>query len=456
MAATPLSLRFLGAARTVTGSRTLVEYGDQRLLVDCGLFQGWKELRERNWAPFPVEPETIDAVVLTHAHIDHSGYLPRLLDQGFEGPAWCTRATRDLCSVLLPDAGRIHEKDAEYANRKRFSRHDPALPLYDEAAGEQAVERLRTVEFGKEQTVGDDVVLRYRHAGHILGAASAELRLGGRRIVFSGDLGRPDDPLMFDPNPVPEAEVLVVESTYGDRSHGGASAEDALAEVIQRTVARGGTVLIPAFAVGRTQLLLYYIHRLQVEGRIPKVSVAMDSPMAIDATEIFRRNLHDHRLDHEACHDVCAAARVVRDAEDSKRLDHRGEPQVLISASGMATGGRVLHHLKCFGPDPDSTILFAGFQAPGTRGERMIAGAESVRIHGEDVPIRAEVSVLDMLSAHADGDEILAWLGGFERAPSLTLVNHGEPEAAETLCGRIRDELGWEARVPEHDERFEL
>lgn len=456
MASGPIRLRFLGAAGTVTGSRTLVEAAGRRILVDCGLFQGWKTLRLRNWAPFPVPPESIDAVVLTHAHIDHSGYLPLLIRNGFRGTVHATPATRDLCAVLLPDSGRIHERDAEFANRKGFSKHAPALPLFTAEEGEQALDAFRTTDFDRDLELAPGIGLRFQRAGHILGAAIAALRVEGKQIVFSGDLGRPNCPVMRPPDPVQSADYLVVESTYGDRRHERSDPEDALAAIVSRTVARGGTVVIPAFAVGRTQIILYHLERLRRSGRIPAVPIALDSPMAIDATEIFRRHGSDHRLNAARCAEVCGAARLVRSAEESMRLDESMDPMIVISASGMATGGRVLHHLARFAPDPRNTLLFAGYQAPGTRGERIVRGEASVKLHGEMVPIRAEVQSLDMLSAHADGDEILAWLGHFERAPRMTIINHGEPAAADCLRVRIRDELGWRTRVADQGEVFEV
>ena len=455
MTTTPLRLRFLGAAGTVTGSRTLVETAGKRILVDCGLFQGWKTLRLRNWAPFPVPPESIDTVVLTHAHIDHSGYLPLLIRNGFRGPVHSTSATRDLCGVLLPDCGRIQERDAEFANRKGFSKHTPALPLYTGEEGERALDVFRTLDFDHTIALAPGIELTFQRAGHILGAATATLRVNGTRIVFSGDLGRSNCPVMRPPDPVREADLLVVESTYGDRRHDTADPEDALAAVVNRTIARQGTVLIPAFAVGRTQIILYYLERLRRTGRIPNVPITMDSPMAIDATEIFRRHRGDHRLDDARCAEVCGSARIVRTAEESKRLDEASEPIILISASGMATGGRVLHHLARFASDPRNTLLFAGYQAPGTRGERIVRGDPTIKLHGKIVPIRAEVQSLDMLSAHADGDEIMAWLRQFERAPRMTFVNHGEPAAADCLRIQIRDELHWETHVADQGESWE-
>ena len=456
MPSNPIRLHFLGAAGTVTGSRTLLEAAGRRILVDCGLFQGWKTLRLRNWAPFPVPPESIDAVDLTHAHIDHSGYLPLLIRNGFRGTVHATPATRDLCAVLLPDSGRIHERDAEFANRKGFSKHTPALPLFTAEEGEQALDAFRTTDFDHEIELAPGIELRFHRAGHILGASIVALRTSGRQFVFSGDLGRPNCPVMRAPDAVRESDYLVVESTYGDRCHDRSDPEEALATIVGRTISRGGTVLIPAFAVGRTQIILYHLDHLRRSGRIPAVPIALDSPMAIDATEIFRRYGSDHRLEAARCAEVCGAARLVRSAEESKRLDQSMEPMILISASGMATGGRVLHHLARFAPDPRNTLLFAGYQAPGTRGERIVRGEQSVKIHGAMVPIRAEVQSLDMLSAHADGDEILAWLGQFERAPRVTFVNHGEPAAADRIRVRARDELGWRTRVADQGEVFEV
>lgn len=438
----------------MTGSRTLVETGGFRLLVDCGLFQGWKTLRLRNWAPFPVPPESIDAVVLTHAHIDHSGWLPLLIRDGFRGPVHATTATRDLCAVLLPDSGRIHERDAEYANRKGFSKHHPALPLFTAEQGERALDAFRTAAFDRPIALADGIELRFHRAGHILGAAWLSLDVKGTRIVFSGDLGRPNCPVMRAPDPVRAADILIVESTYGDRRHEPTDPADALADVVNRTVARHGTVLIPAFAVGRTQILLYHLERLRRERRIPAVPIFLDSPMAIDATDVFRRHVGDHRLDAEHCAEVCGTARLVQTAEQSMRLDESSSPMILISASGMATGGRVVYHLARFAPDPANTLLFAGFQAPGTRGERIVRGEPVVKLHGEHVPIRAEVQNLDMLSAHADADEILDWLRPLARAPRMVFVNHGEPAAADGLRLRIRDELGWPVHVADQGETW--
>jgi metallo-beta-lactamase family protein len=452
----PARLTFLGGAGTVTGSKYLLDLPGARFLLDCGLFQGFKQLRLRNWAPFPVAPRSIDAVLLTHAHLDHTGYLPLLVKNGFRGPIYCTPATLDLCGLILPDSGHLQEKDAEFANRHGFSKHRPALPLYTHEDAERSLGQFRTLDFNRDHEIAPGVTLRYRLAGHILGAASIELSHGGLRTIFSGDIGRFDSPTMPDPELVPMADHLLVESTYGDRHHDGASPEDALADVITRTAARGGSVLIPAFAVGRAQSLLFHLQRLKQARRIPDLPVFLDSPMAEDASDIFCRYPELTRLSAGACRTAFRVARYVRDVAESKALDASPLPKVIVSASGMATGGRVLHHLKVFAPDPRNTILFSGFQAGGTRGANMVAGAESVKIHGAYIPVRAEVANLSMLSAHADADELLRWLRGFERPPKATYIVHGEPAASDALRRRIQDELGWACHVPEQAEQVTL
>lgn len=452
-----MNLKFLGAAGTVTGSRYLLDTGTTKILVDCGLFQGYKPLRLRNWAPFPVAPGEIDAVVLTHAHLDHSGYLPLLVRNGFRGRILCTHATRHLCKILLRDSGHLQEREAEYANRHSFSKHRPALPLYTQEDAERSLGHFTGVDFGSEHQVANGLSVKFRHAGHILGAATAELRAGDVRLVFSGDLGRPDSPTMLPPEPVAAADYLVVESTYGNRQHSDTDPATALAQVITRTTRRGGTVLIPAFAVGRAQDLLYLIGKLKAAQRIPRaLPVFLDSPMATEASRIFHEHREDHRLDEEECNRTYSSASYVRDVQESKALNANPAPKVIISASGMATGGRVLHHLKNLAPDRRNTLLFAGFQAGGTRGALIVGGAETVKIHGEEVAVRAEVVNLEMLSAHADAGEILAWLRGFEHAPKMTFVTHGEPAAADTLRRRIQSELGWPCSVPDQLEAVTL
>ncbi len=451
-----MKITFLGGAGTVTGSKYLVEDHGRQFLVDCGLFQGFKQLRLRNWEPLPVDPRSIDAVILTHAHLDHSGCLPLLIRNGFRGQVLCTAATADLCGILLPDAGHLEEKDAEFANRHGFSKHRPALPLFTEADARAALSQLAPVAFGHPRDFGDGWTATFSYGGHILGAAIVSLEHRGTKLVFSGDLGRPNDPVMREPATIATADYLLVESTYGDRKHGTANPQDLLAEAINRTAGRGGTVLIPSFAVGRAQTLLFHLYRLKASGRIPDLPVFLDSPMAIDAGEIFHRHRQDHRLSEAECRAVCALARNTRGVDESKAIDRNRVPSIVISASGMATGGRVLHHLKVFAPDTRNTILFAGFQAPGTRGAAMVAGIASVKIHGAYVPIRAEVANLDMLSAHADADEIMGWLRGFEHPPRLTFITHGEPEAADTLRQRIEQELHRPCRVPAYRDKAEL
>ena len=451
-----ISITFLGGAGTVTGSKYLIETGSHRILVDCGLFQGYKLLRERNWAPFPVKPSDIDAVVLTHAHLDHSGYLPLLVKNGFSGPIISTHATLKLCELILLDSGHLMEADARYANERGFSKHKPALPLYDQSDARRSLGSFRTHEFHETVEVTKGCTAKFRPAGHILGAATVELDCGGTRIIFSGDLGRYNDAMMVDPEPVPRADYLIVESTYGNRRHDPTDPEEALEEVINRTVRRGGSVIIPAFAVGRAQSLLYHLSRLRKRGRLTNVPVFLDSPMAINATELLHSHLGEHRLTKNECEEACGIATYTRDVEASKQIDRDSMPKIVISASGMVTGGRILHHLKHYGPDHRSTILLAGFQAGGTRGAALRDGSRELKMHGQMVPIRAEIASLDMFSAHADRDELLRWLGGFEAAPRMTFVTHGELEASDTFRRCIQEKLGWNARVPEHSERVDL
>ncbi|MFN3231354.1 MAG: MBL fold metallo-hydrolase RNA specificity domain-containing protein [Alphaproteobacteria bacterium] len=451
-----LSLTFLGAVGTVTGSKYLVEAGRRKFLVDCGLFQGFKQLRLRNWAPLPVDPATIDAVILTHAHIDHSGYIPLLVRNGFSGPVLCTDATRDLCAVLLPDSGFLQEKDAEYANRHGFSKHTPAKPLYTQVDAEKCLESFHPCSFQEDQHLPGGARLRFQHAGHIPGAAIVEFEYKGQKVVFSGDLGRPSSATMVDPQPIRSADYLIMESTYGDRVHEVLDPEDALADVIVRTAGRGGTVLIPSFAVGRAQTLMFHLYRLKLAGRIPDLPVFLDSPMAVKASDIFVKHHKDLRLTDAQARAACKVADYVKDVDGSKALDTDPMPKVIISASGMATGGRVLHHLKAFAADARNTVLFVGFQAGGTRGEAMVNGAESVKIHGRYIPVRAEVQNLQMLSAHADQTELLTWLGHFDRPPGTTYVTHGEPAASDTLRHCIEEQLGWDCIVPEYRDRYDL
>ncbi|WP_028101033.1 MBL fold metallo-hydrolase RNA specificity domain-containing protein [Pseudoduganella violaceinigra] len=446
-----LTLKFLGATGTVTGSKYLLRHGDDPVLVDCGLFQGYKQLRLRNWEPFPVLPAAIRGVVLTHAHLDHSGFLPVLVSEGFRGKVFCTEATRDLCRILLPDSGRLLEEEALYANRHNFSKHKPALPLYSEADALRALEHLVAVPVGHEFSPAPEMLGRFQLAGHILGAASVSLRCDGRTVMFSGDVGRPNDPIMRPPTAPGACDYLVVESTYGDRRHAPSDPAGQLADVISRTAARGGVTVIPAFAVGRAQELLYEIWKLKQAGAIPAaLPVYLNSPMAVDATRLYIKHHDQHRLDERSCHALGQVAHIVNSVEESMALNRRQAPMVIIAASGMATGGRVLHHLKAFAGDSRNTILFAGFQAAGTRGARMLAGETSVKIHGEYFPVRARVELIGNLSAHADADEILDWLSQSPAAPRQVFVTHGEPAAADALRLRIAEQLHWPCRVPDY------
>ena len=443
-----MQLAFLGAAGTVTGSKTLVTRDGKQLLVDCGLFQGYKNLRSMNWEEFPFDPKQLDAVVLTHAHLDHSGALPLLVKRGFSGPVFATPSTIEICGVLLPDSGRLQEEDAEYANRHQHSRHKPALPLYTEDDAGHALRRLTPLPFDEHSSDLAGMHLRLRPAGHILGASSVELTAGETTVLFSGDLGRPDDPIMRPPAPIARADYIVAESTYGDRLHAASDAELLLSHVIKRTAARGGIVVIPAFAVGRAQELLYAIYRLKERSEIPDLPIFLNSPMAIDMTGIYHRYRAEHRLSPQECSGMCTVAKMVRSVDESRALVAQRDPAIIVSASGMATGGRVLHHLKALAPDARNAIVFAGFQAGGTRGGRIVAGERSIRIHGEDIAVNAEVVSLPGMSAHADAEQIVQWLKTAPKAPQGVYLNHGEPAPSDALRQRIERELGWPVTVP--------
>lgn len=451
-----MKLAFLGAAGTVTGSKTLVSHEGKQVLIDCGLFQGYKNLRLMNWDEFPFDPKQLDAVVLTHAHLDHAGALPLLVKRGYRGPVFATPSTIDVCGVLLPDSGRIQEEDADYANRRKFSKHKPALPLYTEADADRALRRLEPLPSGQVGALADGMQLRFRRAGHILGASSIELTAANTTVLFSGDLGRPDDLIMREPEPIERADYIVAESTYGNRLHDATDAEQLLGQVITRTAARGGIVVIPAFAVGRAQSLLYAIYRLKQRRVIPDLPIYLNSPMAIEMTDIYHRHRAEHRLSQEECIGMCQVATMVRSVEESKALVAQHRPAVIVSASGMATGGRVLHHLKALAPDPRNSVVFAGYQAGGTRGGRMVAGESSIRIHGEDIPVNAEIVSLPGMSAHADAQQITAWLRTAPKPPKAVYLNHGEPAAADALRERIERELGWPATVPQLGQTVEI
>jgi metallo-beta-lactamase family protein len=451
-----MEITFLGATGTVTGSKFLVATASKFVLVDCGLFQGFKQLRLRNWAPLPVKPKLIDAVILTHAHIDHSGYIPLLVKKGYRGRIYCTSATRDLCAILLPDSGHLQEEEARHANKHGYSKHKPALPLYTEKDAELSLRRFTPIDFGRNFNLGDNLITHLSPSGHILGSAFVLLRDSRTSILFSGDIGRPNDPIMVAPSSIRKANYLVIESTYGDRRHDPTDPQVALASIINRTIKRRGVIVVPAFAVGRAQSLLYYIHLLKKSKAIPNIPVFLNSPMAANVNHVFHDHLGEHRLTPSQCEAMCNAAHIVNSVDESKALNNRKGPMILIAASGMATGGRVLHHLEAFAPDPRNTILFVGFQAGGTRGEAIVNGAESVKIHGKYVSVRAEIAIIDNLSAHADYAEIMDWLGHFDAPPRQTFITHGEPVAADALRHRIEEQLNWNCRVPEYQEMFKL
>jgi metallo-beta-lactamase family protein len=453
------TLTFLGAVGTVTGSRFLVDGSDGRILVDAGLYQGLADLRRRNWQPFPVDAGSIDAVVLTHAHLDHCGYVPRLVRDGFTGRIICTRETADLAAIVLRDSAHLQEEDAAYANDVGFSKHQPALPLYDAADVEKTLPLFVPAAYSERVVVAPGVAVTLRPAGHILGSAIAEVEVDGAKVVFSGDLGRPHHPLLLPPADPPAADVIVVESTYGDRSHG-APDDSLLSGAIRRTVKRGGSVLIPAFAVDRTELVLLELKRLRDAGQIPEVPIFVDSPMALAALEVYRRATTDPvagvRPDLGADALDQHGLRAVRDASESQRLNRPSYPCIVISASGMATGGRVVHHLKHQLPDPRNTVILTGYQAEGTRGRQLLDAMRQVKMHGRYVPVHAEIVQVADFSVHADGDEILAWLGRAAEPPQTVYVVHGEPRAASSLARRIHQDLDWLAVVPTYGERVRL
>jgi len=438
-----------GATDTVTGSRTLVEVGSGSVLVDCGLFQGMKAVRSRNWQAFPVPPASVSAVVLTHAHLDHSGYVPALVDGGFEGPVFCTSGTAALLGLLWPDAAYLQEEDARYRNRHGTTRHAPALPLFTAEQAKRALGKLRTVPFDTPFEPVRGLEARLSPVGHIVGAASLHLAHGPFSAFFSGDVGRSIDPVMRPPDPPPRADVIVIESTYGDRLHGTAPPADELGGIVCRTLGRGGTLLIPAFAVGRSQTLLHLLTELLRSGDIPRAPIFLNSPMAIRATRIFCEHWSDTRLTARQSEQLGEAVTFTSTVEESKELNESRYPSIIISASGMATGGRVLHHLKWMLPDHRNTVLFVGYQAAGTRGEAMLAGVREIKIHGSHHQVRAEVARIDSLSAHADRDELLAWLRRCPGPPKLTLVNHGESHARDAMRQSIEDSLGWRAETAE-------
>jgi metallo-beta-lactamase family protein len=460
-------IQFLGATRTVTGSKHLVEVDDYRVMIDCGLFQGLKELRLRNWAPFPINPASINSVILTHAHIDHTGYLPRLVREGFRGVVYGTPATVELLRIMLPDSARLQEEEAAYANKVRSSKHDPALPLYSEQDANAALKLLQPVNYHERIQLKKQLSFEFVTAGHILGSSFVNLDVEGndgqfQRVTLTGDLGRYDEPIINDPAKVDEADYIVVESTYGDREHPDFDVKARLAEIITETAGSGGHILIPAFAIGRTQQLIYLIRELEEENRIPILPVYVDSPMAISATNLYLRHKEDHDLEMNDLMDerrnplATRRFKLARTVQESKAITAYEGAAIVISASGMATGGRILHHLRRRLPDERNTVIFVGFQAEGTRGRRLADGEREIRIFGELVPVRAKIETLENLSAHADYREILRWLSGFNRAPKKVFLVHGESQAAESFRAKIIEQFGWEVEIPEYLQKFEL
>ena len=446
-----VNIHFLGAADTVTGSKFLIEHEDQRVLIDCGLFQGYKQLRLRNRAALGIEPERVNAVLLTHAHIDHSGYLPLLRLGGFKGRVHATPATRDLCHILLPDSGHLQEEDAAFANRHGFSRHDPALPLYTRQDAVDCLPMIHGQAWHQPFAPAPGFKATFTLAGHILGASSVLVEVAGRRLLFSGDLGRADDLVMLPPENAPAADTVVIESTYGNRSHPADDVMGELGDALQRVAARGGVAVLPVFAVGRAQAILHAIGQLKQQGRIPTaLPVFLDSPMAVATTDLYSRHPQAHKLNAAELQTLRHVAHMVQTPEASKALASHHGPMVILSASGMATGGRVLHHLALHLPNHRNMVILTGHQADGTRGATLRDGAPTLRLHGQDVPVRAEVVNLKSASGHADRDQLLRWLQTMPQAPDQVYVVHGERAASDALRHSIEHQLGWRALVPEH------
>ena len=453
---TNMQITFLGAVHTVTGSKYLLTVNSRKILIDCGLFQGPKELRLRNRNPLPIDPKDIDAVIITHAHIDHTGYLPILVKNGYKGKIYCSDGTMSLCSVLLLDSGYLQEEEARFANRTGYSKHEPALPLYTMEDARKTLTHFEAIDFEVPHILFDDCSFELFRAGHIIGASFIKIKNNNTTILFTGDIGRPHDPVMLPPTIIQEADYIVMESTYGDRIHDSTNPQPQIGAVINETVKRGGSIIIPAFAVGRAQSLLYYIYELKKSGVISDIPVYLDSPMATSATKILCKHMKDHRLNEDQCKHLCNAAKYINSPKESQQLDADKSPKIIISASGMLEGGRILHHLKAFAPDPKSSILITGYQAVGTRGAQLVKGDREIKIHGEQVPIRAQVEVMSSGSAHADYREMLDWLKHFKSPPKKVFITHGEYNSAITFKSHIEKELGWQCEVPDYLEKVEL
>lgn len=457
------TLTFLGAAQTVTGSKHLLNTGTHQVLVDAGLFQGLKELRQRNWVDLPMPAGDIDAVVLTHAHLDHVGYLPRVVAQGFRGRVFCTPGTMDLAKLILVDSAKLQEEDARQANREHYSRHEQALPLYTEADAWRAISQLQPIGFDRPINAAPGVEITFVPMGHLLGSAAVDMRLSsGERIVFGGDLGRYDRPVLQDPATIPEADVLLLESTYGDRVHEPDDGGARLAEIVNATFERKGKLIIPAFAVGRVEEVLYWLRRVEEEKRTPVLPVYLDSPMAVDALQFYanRASELDPEFQNNGLKKLAAFVTrrftAVTSAQQSMELARSTKPAIVIAASGMATGGRVLNHLLTSLPDPRNTVMFVGYQAAGTRGRQLVDGAKQVKMHGQFVNVNARIEKLDSMSAHADAPETIRWLRGIRRPPKMTYIVHGEPAAQTALRQRIERELGWKTLAPAHGETVNI
>lgn len=452
-----MKLTFLGGALSVTGSKFLIEDQDKRYLIDCGLFQGLKELRVRNWDPLPVDAKTISACVLTHAHLDHTGYLPILVKQGFNGPIYGSTLTCELTKLILLDAGRIQEEDADRANRYGYSKHKPALPLYTEAEAERAIRLLKPVDFYKEYNLDQGLSFTLSHSGHISGSSFITLKNSTTTIVFSGDVGRPDDPIMNKRDSIAFADYLLIESTYGGRLHPKVDNTSQLEKIINDTLSKKGKVIMASFAIGRAQTLLYLISKLKQENRIPQnVPVYLDSPMGQKVTELFCTHQEESGLSKNSLEEVCAVPQFISTREQSKRLKESKIPSIILASSGMAEGGRILHHLKNFGPDERNTVVLTGFQAEGTRGEKLLKGEKEIKVYGEVVPIRATITHLDNLSSHVDEEEMIDWLKGFKSPPKTTFLVHGEAEGTRAMKSKIEKELGWNVVIPNYLESVEL
>lgn len=451
------SIQFLGGAGTVTGSKFLLTAGTKRVLIDCGLFQGLKELRLQNWAPFPVPPQSIDAVLLTHAHLDHSGYLPLLVRNGFSGPVFATAPTRDLCKVILFDSAKIQEEDAARANSAGYTKHAPAKPLYTTEDVERAMELIQIVETGKWLPIVDTIDARFTNSGHILGSAIIEVKTSEHTVAFTGDLGRTEPLILNPPEYIRNADYVVVESTYGDRVHPPLSPLKELARIVCETVERGGHVLIPSFAIGRTQDVLFLLSQLKEQSLIPReIPIFLDSPMAINATQIFLDYPNWHRLTSNEIENLCNGVTTVKNWKQSEELLHRKESSIVIAGSGMMTGGRVLSHLAKRLPDARNSVVLVGFQAAGTRGSQLRNGAAEIKIHGEYVNALASIEEISTLSAHADQRDMLQWLKHFESPPKKVFIVHGEPQGSDALRVRIQDMLKWKCKIPKLNEIAEL